>query len=310
MMNCDINTFEIHYILPPDIHQMDASIEAQCTLQYVKIIKKVAEILHAEIEIDTVAIGEGGLKHWLKIVKEKEDKDASITSEVLKHLLKTISLAAVTGVWVWVTGAFKSCTSDDVAEQCVQYWEQHRTEFENHPPIQAYRAGFYKPLLKEPNVERIEFDTFDQKGSTIVSRTVPRSSFLTLSKYTQILEPEVDDAAIIQITAPVLTKGRYNTWHGIYNGQHISFEMQSAEFKTQVQQGTIKFVNGTCIKCSLEYSRTLLENGEIKIDRYKVKRVDCCYDADVKYETLEGKKYRIKKSQELQPNLFSFLEEK
>lgn len=215
MMNCDINTFEIHYILPPDIHQMDASIEAQCTLQYVKIIKKVAEILHAEIEIDTVAIGEGGLKHWLKIVKEKEDKDASITSEVLKHLLKTISLAAVTGVWVWVTGAFKSCTSDDVAEQCVQYWEQHRTEFENHPPIQAYRAGFYKPLLKEPNVERIEFDTFDQKGSTIVSRTVPRSSFLTLSKYTQILEPEVDDAAIIQITAPVLTKGRYNTWHGM-----------------------------------------------------------------------------------------------
>ena len=92
MINKDINTFEIHYILPPDVHQMDASVEAQCTLQYVKIIKKVAELLQLEVEIDTIAIEEGGLRHWLKIVKEKEDKDATITSDVLKHLLKTIVL--------------------------------------------------------------------------------------------------------------------------------------------------------------------------------------------------------------------------
>lgn len=308
MINKDINTFEIHYILPPDVHQMDASVEAQCTLQYVKIIKKVAELLQLEVEIDTIAIEEGGLRHWLKIVKEKEDKDATITSDVLKHLLKTISVATVTGAWMWVTGIFKSCSSTEVADQCIQYWEQHHEKFENYPPIQAYRAGFYKPLLKEPSVERVEFNTFDQECSSIISNDVPRSSFLSLSKYSQVLEPEIDDAAIIQITAPVLTKGKYNTWHGIYNGQQIAFEMQSAEFKTQVQQGAIKFVNGTCIKCSLEYSRTLLESGEIKNDKYKVRRVDCCYDSDAKFETLEGKRYKAKKDQEAQPNLFTFLD--
>lgn len=111
MINKDINTFEIHYILPTGVHQMDASVEAQCTLQYVKIIKKVAELLQLEVEIDTIAIEEGGLRHWLKIVKEKEDKDATITSDVLKRLLKTISVATVTGAWMWVTGIFKSCSS-------------------------------------------------------------------------------------------------------------------------------------------------------------------------------------------------------
>ena len=101
-----------------------------------------------------------------------------------------------------------------------------------------------------------------------------------------------------------LKKGTYK-WRGIYNGESLSFNMKSNEFKTLVQTGSIEFTNGSSIKCLLRVNKSIDSNGDEKITEYDILRVDEYFKNTQPVETPEGRKYRqSKEAEKMQGKLF------
>ncbi|WP_449386842.1 hypothetical protein [Chryseobacterium lineare] len=77
------NKLEIHYWLRNNIHSIDAFTENKCTYEILNIIREIAKLNELEILIETEALGEGGVKKWLRIVSKDENKKGTITSAVI-----------------------------------------------------------------------------------------------------------------------------------------------------------------------------------------------------------------------------------
>ena len=75
-----------------------------------------------------------------------------------------------------------------------------------------------------------------------IDNEIKREEFQKYILVSNELETFVDEKAIVEIVSPVLKKGNYQ-WRGIYNGEALSFNMKSNEFKTLVQSGNIEFKN-------------------------------------------------------------------
>lgn len=85
--NLTSECLEIHYYTDSGVHQIDAFALAKCSTDILNIIAAFCKELKVDIKVDTLALGEGGIKQWLKVVKEQEDKTAPITTEVIKYLV-------------------------------------------------------------------------------------------------------------------------------------------------------------------------------------------------------------------------------
>src|SRR5258708_38842759 len=118
-------------------------------------------------------------------------------------------------------------------------------------------------------------------------KTVTRTNFKKFILITDELEPLENEDAVIEIISPVLKKGKYR-WMGYYNGEPVSFNMKSKEFKTLVQKGEIEFKNGSTINCLLEIRRIVDSEGIEKKVGYDVVRVDHYFQSEKPIETKEG----------------------
>ena len=137
-----------------------------------------------------------------------------------------------------------------------------------------------------------------------IDNEIKREEFQKYILVSNELETFVDEKAIVEIVSPVLKKGNYQ-WRGIYNGEALSFNMKSNEFKTLVQTGSIEFTNGSSIRCLLRINKRIDSNGEEKITEYDILRVDEYFKSTQPIETPEGKKYRqTKEAEKLQGKLF------
>lgn len=135
---------------------------------------------------------------------------------------------------------------------------------------------------------------------------IPRSAFDQFILSSDDIDPDENESAVIEIVSPVLKKGKYK-WVGIYNGEVISFNMKSSEFKTLVQTGEIEFKNGSSIICHLITNKKINSEGEVKITGYDVVMVGKYFENDTPVETPEGRKNRQKKeADERQGKLFDF----
>ena len=65
------NKIELHYFFSDDSHTMDATIRNKCEHEILEIIKHVGDILNIELDIETEAYLEGGLKEWWSITLKK-----------------------------------------------------------------------------------------------------------------------------------------------------------------------------------------------------------------------------------------------
>lgn len=304
------DSLQIHYFLDYNKHEMNAYTVNKCTYQVLKIISEIASKLDAKIEIITFPYEEGGLKQWLKIVKKNEDKSAPITTEVIKYL----AVCLITGPFYIGGKILVYVLSDNTIDkpekkELVNYIENNEVELSaSENKFVKLRSNFYNELEGDRTVNKIEISSFNPKSEPVTSKSVKRGSFSAYILNSNRLEPEDIEEAIIFITAPVIAQGTYNYWHGKYNGEDIKFVMYSDEFKSKVQQGEVSFKNGFSINCLLRVYKILNENGDEKITKYEVIRVNNYFVADDIKETKEGKNYRIKK--EIEKNhLFSDFEE-
>lgn len=89
----DANTIEIHYWLKDGSHSMDANVFNKCEYELLGIIKEISSALKVQIEIETMPLGQGGLKAWLKC---HEIKGNQVFLSVVLFLCTEIAFTPIT----------------------------------------------------------------------------------------------------------------------------------------------------------------------------------------------------------------------
>ena len=308
------NTIEIHFCFNDETHTMDAVVFNKCSYEAVNIIKEVSRLLSVEIVVETEPIGEGGLRTWFKVLAKEEKKKAIILTAVVSSLCTTLLVTPVAKITetviekIFEDNELKDLEKEKLQleiEKLKQEINKNSENINNSVAIRKRKSNFYDALNNYPKVAQVQFVSKDQsKQISYQNQIIQKSDFGKFILVSDDLEPTENDEAIIEIISPVLKKGKYK-WTGIYNGEKISFNMLSNEFKTLIQNGEVEFKNGFSINCALTTRKKIDNEGSTNIVGYDVTRVNNYFLNDNPIETPEGKRYRKQKEAEkLQLNLF------
>lgn len=277
------NTIELHYWLKNQSHSMDAFVQNKCEHELLSIISEIASKFNSNIIVETEPFGEGGLRRWFRI--------GSLT-DIQKGIIATAFITTIfTGLIVTPVSTTLSEVTKKIIERLFEDDElksllKEKTEVElnnlkldtylklqqlsEHKTIAKRRSNFYLALKKYPKTDKVTFSIEDNDKKTVLAGiNVQRKDFDEYIIFSDVLEPIVDENAIIEIVSPILKKGNYK-WRGIYKGVLLSFNMKSNEFKTLVQTGKIEFKNGSTINCVLEIRRKMNSDGEEIITGYDI----------------------------------------
>lgn len=318
----DANTIEIHYWLKDGSHSMDANVFNKCEYELLGIIKEVSTALKVQIEIETMPMGEGGLKAWLKC---HEITGNQVLLSIVLFLCTEIVFTPVTTTLEYLTNKILEYVFEDPEIKALED-EKKKEELRydiaklkrqtqllsdsiNENKIKKKKSNYFESASKCKKIEKISIsvtDEYKQKYST--PKEVVATDFPLYIMTSDELEPDNDEQAIIEIVSPVLKKGKY-MWVGIYNGNVIQFKMKSNEFKTLVQTGQIPFKNGSSIQCHLVTNKKINSEGEVKITGYEVIAVDKYFMNDTPIETPEGKRRRQRKEIEKKHQQLNLFEE-
>lgn len=296
------NTLELHYWLNDDSHSMDAFIQNKCEYEFLGVLKELCSLFDAEIVIETEPLAEGGIVRWFKILSKKDRK--SIVVGVIAGLAVAVFVTPIStsigkATEILIERIFEDKELKELEKANLKLdIELKKQKREESNIIAKKRSNFYETLESYPKVKQfsISIENAD-KVSFTEEKIVNKGNFKEFILVSDDLEPTEIDDAIIEIISPVLKKGNYK-WMGIYNGEKISFNMKSNEFKTLVQIGEIEFKNGSSIDCFLKIRKRIDNEGIESIIGYDVIRVNQYFENENPIETPEGKKYRQQKEAE------------
>lgn len=282
---------------------MNAVARNFCEQDLLNIAYEVIEELGFDVQIETEAFTEGGLKECWKFLGDNSaqllvlaailtvvftylmipDSEAVRLDKELKRLSieklkKELSEASVVG----------DQTVDEVSTVLA----------ENNGKIIVKKSEYYKRLALDPKVESVGYSVLDDNKVPIGSeKLVQRGDFPRFILLSNKLPKVVLEDAFITIVSPVLKEGRAK-WKGFFNDETISFEMYDHNFKDSVLSRKVSFTSGDSYICVLEVYKELNEVGDEKIINYRVTDVLKKVEDGVKIETESGKSYR--KAKEMQ----------
>lgn len=308
---------ELHYYLAGDAHSMDAVIRNRCEAELLAIFQDVAARLGVSVDIEALALSEGGVREAWKWLGENAPQIGVILAIV------TIIITVVPKPDTEQDILNKDLTRLSIEEKSLQI-EKLRRELREldprveevfrvdavhalngEPKIVVRRSNFYKLLSSCQKVKEVGVTPFIEANDPILlEKKVNCKDFHKFVLRTNKLHSIVIENANIEIVSPVLREGNYK-WKGIFKDQLIGFYMQDYDFKKQVLMEEITFQHGTYIECVLNVNQKLNEVGEVEVTGYVVTTVLRKYDDRQFIETRQGNRYRRSKQiRESQQDLF------
>jgi len=332
------NTLELHYWFNDQSHSMDAVVQNKCEREFLAIIEEIAKVFDVEALIETIPLAEGGIIRWFKLLLKQDKKHVVITALITALATGVIITPIGTSMSeigkqiidkIFEDSGIKELEKEILRENLKNLQEDTETkeleqkkieeeiknlrldseikihQISTNKVIPKKKSNFYNSLEKYEKVKQISITVEDKENNQILDEAIIlRDKFREFIIVSDDLEPIKDENAIIEIISPVLKKGDYK-WRGIYKGQDLLFNMQSNEFKTQVQTGDIEFKNGTSINCLLVIKRKIDNDGNEIVTERNILLVNSYFVNDTPIETTEGKRYRQKKeADKRQLNLF------
>lgn len=297
------NKIELHYFLRDETHTMNAFIRNECEKELLTIFKEVILSLDIDIDIESEAFKEGGLKEIWKFlgkngvqitlvltvfglilsripVENKELVKLQIENLELDNEIKRQELKKIKN---------EVKTEEELTEKVV---ERVLEILDKDYKIVWHKSNFYKKLNFYPKVTKLTTQRLNERNEPVENeRTVERNQFGNFILRSDTFPPNIDEEAVIDIISPVLKKGNFN-WKGFYKGDIINFEMNDQTFKNSVLNKEIEFINGTAIKCVLHQNRKIDETGLVKVVQNKVMTVFEIITGDNYVATEQGKKYK------------------
>lgn len=297
------NSYELHYELTDEnCHIMNAEVESASTVTFLKAVNYISNAIGVRLNIETTSLNQGSLIRYFRIVIEEKDEHG-----LLLYLIMTLMKCSLFEKNTEHFTAILDSLNNEEKEQLKSILrKKHITEnkLKSIPSDYAvirHKANFFKKISSDKGIKSVTINlgnnfSFDKnKGDKISNQD--------FKKYIIELAPEeitINDA-IVYIVSPVLIKGQKSKWKGIFEGENITFDLLSNEFKVKSQNGYVDFRSGSNIICTLKYKKTIDEEGKEHNNDYKVTFVSKHGVDDNYEETLEGKKKRI---EDEQPTLF------
>jgi len=307
------DSFQIHYYFNDESHKMDAFIQNRCEKEFLFIVSEISKKFEIEIEILTEPLADGGLKRKFKII-EKSARKYPLTAGLIVAFLISIFTKPMEHLSSKMIDKFFE-DNELIELQKENLRKENRNldiDFElkiNQLPannvIRRRVSNFYEELDTYPKVEKVSFQKVSENIPIENEIYIHKNKFKNFILPTNDLEPQDLENVAIEIISPVLKKGKYK-WRGIYQGQVISFYMKSKDFKTKVQNGQIKFINGSAIKADVQIDRYLDGDGNEKIKNIDVIAVTEYIEQGKSIETEEGKKKRRDREAEKSIMKFDF----
>lgn len=307
MLRIDDDSMLIHYELrDSSTNIMNAKVEAESSLQYIKAMNYISNILGVESELQTGALSQGSVIKifWLTINKGEDTKWIRyIITIIFRNLFFEKKIIRLDDF----TKSLDANDADKVRNVLTKMEIDAKMvdRLNSHLHIKKARSEYFKQLsidkrIKAIGIKHNDFDNLDMTDIRIES-----SMF---ANYIEIFEPEtkVVEHAQVFIVSPVIVKGKTLKWNGSYEEQDIKFEMKSNQFKTEAQNAEIDFRTGFYINCRLQFDETVDEDEKTIRNNFKVLEV-YGYGYDENFvETPAGKKKRLEDNQ---PTLFDGMED-
>lgn len=306
---------ELHYYLINESHTMDALVRNKCEAELLAIIVEISEALGIEVNVETGAYQEGGLKELWAFIG-RNNNQITLVILILTLILSRVPLSdseqeALTKEVTKLTLEEKRLSIEKLKRELkagevqVETADAAANAISNNLKIAARNSNFYKNLAGYEKVTGVGMLPLDKDNQpTADAKYVPRSDFNKFILFTNTLPTEIVDDAQIEIISPVLKEGNYK-WKGVYLDAPISFTMSDAEFKDSVLREEISFQHGSIIECVLSIHRKFDEIGDVVITGYSVATVIKKTDGVASLETVQGKRFKAhKKFTKDQQNLF------
>lgn len=171
--------------------------------------------------------------------------------------------------------------------------------------LRKHKSNFFKYAKQERDVVKIESTTKSDLKVPPIIIVVDRKDFdsFIITKETEEVE-EIQEAKIY-IVAPILIKGRRDSWKGILDGVSIDFRVGDKDFLQQVWNKEINFQNGTFINCELKTTTsTNIETEDIKVSR-EIINVSNYGEDDIQIKAIKHRRKPKKDTNAKQLNLFN-----
>lgn len=314
------NKIELHYFLCDDTHTMNSFIRNECEKELLAIFKEVIFSFDIDIDIESEAFKEGGLKEIWKFLG-KNGIQITLILTIIGLLLSRIPVENKELIKLKIENL--ELDNELKKQQLKNIKDEVKTEEEltaeiveriliildNDYKIVWHKSNFYKKLNYYPKVTRLTTQQLNEQSEPIGNkRTVTRSQFGNFILSSDKFSPNINEEAVIDIISPVLKKGNFN-WKGFYKGDIISFGMNDQTFKKAVLNKKIEFINGTAIKCVLQQNRQIDETGLVKVVQNKVLTVIEIITGVNYVATEQGKKYKRDKKLKNSQLKLDFLDE-
>lgn len=303
-MTEDLKTkYELHYYLKDNSHSMNAFLRNKAEKDFLEAVKRIGELLDSELQIETEAYQEGGLKEHIVIGGIILGFLSPSINDIITHYATQDTQTEALDKKV-KEATLKNLELDSKKKE-LEIEEQINKKLDDKL-TKKYISNFYKRIDSYDKVEKIRYKSIEKDG---VEYIVERKDFKSFILHDDITISE-DDDAMIEIISPVLKEGKYN-WRGRYKNEKIDFSMADSKLKQEVIEGKHKFSNGSLINCHLEIKVTFDEFGDEKSRNYRVLQVFGTQELELGELKLReaGKKRKYQKwLEEHQGSLFDDME--
>jgi hypothetical protein len=308
--------FGLHYYLQHGSHSMDAIVRNKCEREVLAVFFETAKQLNVPISLETCAYSEGGLKEIWKAMGKNNSQLMLVVSVLamifarfpatdteLEALEKEAKHLEIEKTRLEIEKLKKD--SPEEREHIQRVAEAIARDLQSNGKIAVRRSNYYKLLLDYSKVESVGYNSRPDDPRRVPEVIVARVDFPRFILGSDKLPVEVDDDALIEVFAPVLTDGNYH-WRGYYLGDSISFAMLDPQFKASIVAKKVHFQHGTRLRCVLNIHRKYDELGEVVVTGYSVITVLDQSEAGTDFvETPQGRSYRHAKAlRESQGDMF------
>ncbi len=293
---------EMHYYLSDGSHSMNALVKNQCEAEFIAVAVEAAKILDLQIELNTEALQEGGIREIWTALGDNSAQIALIISTLalifsvvpredqeLIDLQKEDLRLSLEERRASIKKLKEEIKNNDVSEDSVKRAAKIAS---SSYKVATRKSNFYKKIVGYKKVVKIGYSGLDKQGAiAIPERQVDRASFKNFILASNDLKPVRVEEARIEVVAPVLNDGKAK-WKGLYDGQTISFSMNDSDFKASVLSRAVSFKNGDEIICVLSIHKKVDELGEVITSGYSIETVLENVSSGDSHQTRQGKTHR------------------
>ena len=295
----------LHYYLANRSHSMDALVRNKCEAELLAVIQEVSNYLGFDINVESEAYREGGLKDIWQFLGTNNSQLMLILSIIIlifsriplsdpeqDQLTKQATKLTIEEKTLIIDKLRRELNDGKVAEETMV---AATNAIDGSLKVAVRKSNFYKTLVGYEKVTGIGLAPLNNNNKPIEKeRFVPSADFRKFIIYTNELPVEVVENAQIEIISPVLKEGNYK-WKGLYQGTPISFSMKDTEFRNSVLREEISFQHGSGINCVLRIHREFNEIGDVVITGYSVVTVISKADGGNSWDTPQGIRYKARK---------------